>query len=115
MLVRKGYPFFVTIASDRSVNKVIDDIEWHEVTVWAFDTLEAASTKGAIMKLGDQRTRLERRRGWYTLFCNDGDKFSSLIQHDCTNCSNGYIDDPVSIQAANISCLAIHISNYMDI
>ena len=66
--VRKGYPFFATIASDGSVNKVIDDIEWHEITVWAFNTLAAASTKGAIMKLGDQRTRLERRRGWYAPF-----------------------------------------------
>ena len=46
---------------------------------------------------------------------DDGDKFSSLILHDCTNCSNGYIVDPVSIQAANVSCIAIHKSNYTDI
>lgn len=66
--VQKGNPFFVTMALDGSVNKVIDDIEWHEITVWAFDTLAAASTKGALMKLGDQRTRLERRRGRYAPF-----------------------------------------------
>ena len=85
------------------IQKCINCVEWHKITVRTLDTLTSSSAKGSIMEFWAKCLDLGRGEDGppFSVVCNllyDGNLFSSLILLDC-------IDTPID-QCASVKLVA---------